>query len=429
MTGHHDSKQERHDMTAQSDPAMEPMWGKVTALALANSPAHGIRLRDLPDFLRAFAEVKLAAAQANEDLGLVDAERAHAIAQAAREVIEGAWLEQFPLRVVATGGGTSTNMNVNEVLATRATQILQSSGTLTVHPNDHVNRSQSSNDAYPTAAKIMLARLAFTAVTELRHLATSFRRVADRHAGVERLGRTAWQDAVMVSVSATHEAHALAADRFAEQIAAAARNLLAVPLGGTVLGTGVGAPLGYKELAVSNLATITGLELLPSPHPTDAFTHADAYSTLADAAARCAAVLYKQASDLKILSSGPNGGLSEVAIPKLQPGSSIMPGKVNPVVLNMVGQASYSIRAAALAVSLAVSGGEPDFNGNSPAVVASLAPALTELSSIVPVLAEKCIDGLEWNRDKLAALASQPYDRLIEQAETVGYDAVANRSA
>ncbi|WAM19160.1 lyase family protein [Rhodococcus sp. JS3073] len=415
-------------MRESTDLTNAQLWGKVTSLALQNSPDIGLRLHQLPEFVRAFAEIKLAAVRTNRDLGLLDTTRANAIEEAAVEVARGELLDQFPLRVVAVGGGTSTNMNVNEVLASRATQLLPSGSELTIHPNDHVNRSQSSNDAYPTAARLLLARQALDVASALRNLARSFIRQAERHSGVERMGRTGWQDAVMVSVSEIHMAQAAAAERFADQFEVAAQALYVVPLGGTVLGTGVGAPDGFAAAVVQQLADITGLPLRPSANPIDAFAHADGYSALADTAARCGSILYKLSHDLRVLSSGPNGGLSEVILPKLQPGSSIMPGKVNPVVPSMVGQASFSIRAAATAVSLAVAGGEPDFNSNSPSVVASLSPALTELAAVIPVFAEKCIDGLEWNRDRLAILASRPFDSLITQAEEDGYDAVASYS-
>ncbi|MBL1118611.1 aspartate ammonia-lyase [Streptomyces sp. 110] len=403
-----------------------PMWGKVTSLALQNSPAHGLRLWDLPEFIRAFAEVKHAAAHANRTMGLLDDTRASAIADAAVDVARGGLLRQFPLRVVATGGGTATNMNVNEVLAARAGRHLPADVSLDIHPNDHVNRSQSSNDAYPTAVKILLSRQALDVAAALRDLAGSFRRQAERHDGLRRLGRTAWQDAVMVSVSDMHEAHATAADRFAAQFEAAAQTLHVVPLGGTVLGTGVGAPDGFTQSVVEQLAGITGLPLTPSACPADAFAHADGYATLADIAARCAAILAKQCEDLRILSSGPNGGLSEIKLPTLQPGSSIMPGKVNPVVPTMVIQASFSIRAAATAVGMAVVVGEPDINPNTPAVVASLSPALTELAAVIPVFIDKCVDGIAWNRERLAALAARPFDSLITEAEEAGYDVVAD---
>lgn len=406
-----------------------PLWGKVTSLALANSPASGLRLRDLPEFVRAFAEVKLAAARANQDLGVLDEVRARAIVQAATEVARGDLLEHFPLRVIPTGAGTATNMNVNEVLAARATQLLPQDCELTVHPNDHVNRSQSSNDVYPTATKVLLARQALMVSAALRTLARSYNRLAEEYAGVERMGRTAWQDAVVVPVSATHRSHAAAAERFADQFEAAANSLHLVQLGGTVLGTGVGAPDGFALAAIKQLADITGLPLRQSANYVDSFVHSDGYSALADTAARCSTILFKQCEDFRILSSGPNGGLSELTLPKLQPGSSIMPGKVNPVVPNLVIQASFSIRAAAVAVGMAVASGEPDINANSPAVVASLSPALTELASVIHVLVEKCLDGLQWNRDRLAQLGSHPFDARIVDAETDGYDAVANRPA
>jgi aspartate ammonia-lyase len=412
-------------MTDSVGEVSKPLWGPVTALALQNSPPSGPRLRDFPHFIRAFGEVKLAAAQVNSDLGVVDSVRAAAIADAAIEVARGDLIAHFPLRVVSTGNTTATNMNVNEVIAARATEAL--GDRIATHPNDHVNRSQSSNDTYSTAAKVMLVRQAREVASSLRKLASSFTGQAERHVGVQRMGRTSWRDAVVVPVSATHRAHASAAERFAAQFENAAETLEAVQLGGTVLGTGVGAPKGFGTAAVAQLAEITGLQLRQSADLIDAFAHPDCYATLADTAARCATILFKWSQDLRILSSGPNGGLSELSLMTLQPGSSIMPGKVNPAVPTLVIQASCSIRAAATAVELVVAAGDPDYNSNVPAIVVALSPALTELASVVSIFADKCIDGLRWNQSRLAELASRPFDSLIAQAETDGYDAVAGR--
>ncbi|MFD5858711.1 lyase family protein [Streptomyces chartreusis] len=415
-------------MTESTDTAA-PLWGPMTALVLQNSPASGPRLRELPAFVRAFGEVKLAAARANGDLHVLDEVRAKVIAEAASEVAQGGLIDHFPVRLVATGGGTATNMNVNEVLAARATQLLPGDADLVIHPNDHVNKSQSSNDTYPTATKVLLVRQAYEAAAALRELAQSFHRQAEQNIGVDRMGRTSWQDAVIVPVSATLRAQATAAERFADQFEAAAQVLLAVQLGGTVLGTGVGAPEGFTAAAVDHLAEITGLPLRPSADRIDAFMHADGYAVLADTAARCASILFKWCQALCILSSGPNGGLSELSLPKLQPGSSIMPGKVNPAVPTMVMQATFAIRAAATGVGMVVASGDPDIAGHGPAVVAGLSPALTELSSVVAVLRDKCIDGLRWNKERLAALGATPFDAAIARAEEAGYDSVAGRSA
>ncbi|BCF86320.1 aspartate ammonia-lyase (plasmid) [Rhodococcus qingshengii] len=405
-----------------------PLWGAVTSLALQNSPPVGPRLRELPLFLRGWAEIKIAAAMTNREMGVLDSQRADAIVEAAEEVVRGELLDHFPLRVLPTGGGTATNMNVNEVIASRATQILSRTCDLKVHPNDHVNRSQSTNDTYPTAAKLLLMRQSGEICAALRMLGRSFRRQADANAGIDRLGRTGWQDAVSVPVSSFHGAQGVAAERFADQFEAVAGLLGSVQLGGTVLGTGIGAPPGFAPVAVGHLAAITGLTVKPSVDFADSFTHLDGYAALGDTAARCASILFKQASDFEILSSGPRGGLSELSLERLQPGSSIMPGKVNPAIPRLVIQASFAIRAAAFAVNLAVADGEPDINGHSPVVVANLSPALTELSSVIGLFAEKCVDTLSWNPARLAELNAYPFDTLITEAEHAGYDAIAKNT-
>ncbi|PSL00870.1 aspartate ammonia-lyase [Murinocardiopsis flavida] len=405
-----------------------PLWGKVTALALDNSPATGMGLQDVPALVSAFAQVKIAAARANRGLATVDEHRADAIVAAAAEVAAGRHMRHFPLRVIAAGGGTATNMNVNEVVAARATELASAERRVDVHPNDHVNRSQSSNDVYPTAVKLTLIPLVRAVAAELRRLAGGFDRQAHEHSGLLRLGRTGWQDAVAVPVAATHRGHAHAMRRLAGQLDDAERELHAIPLGGTVLGTGSGAPDGFAESALSHLRELTGRDLRRSEDLTDAFAHSDTYSLVADTAARTAAVLFKICQDLRILSSGPHGGLAEVALPQLQPGSSIMPGKNNPVIPNMVLQTGFSVRAAAYAVSMAVSAGEPDINLNGPAVVANLVPALDELQATIAVLNDKCVSGLRWNPDRLDTLRRGAYDRLIAVAEESGYEAALHGS-
>lgn len=376
-------------------------------------------------FVRGYAEIKIAAARANRSLRTLSSEQAQAIEAAASEVSEGNLLEHFPIRVVPVGGSTATNMNVNEVIAERATQLLGSGAGLRIHPNDHVNRSQSTNDTYPVATKLLLYRQSQDVSRALRRLVASHQRQAERTAGLTRLGRTSWQDAVEVSVSAGHQAQATVAERLASQFDRAAEDLTKAQLGGTALGTGIGAPSSFGELAVTELKNITGVPLHRSPDIIDSFVHADAYSALADVAARSATILSKQANDLILLSSGPRGGLSEVHLAALQPGSSIMPGKVNPAIPNLVVQTSFSIRAAATAVGQAVCDGSPDFNGNSPTVVANLSPALTELESSVAAFALDCIDRLEWNAETLERRRKHSYDSRIVEAESRGYEAVA----
>ncbi|MBK1783776.1 lyase family protein [Prauserella cavernicola] len=404
-----------------SDPHHAP--DGTTARSLAHSPTATLRLFDVPELIVALARVKHAAARANHENGLLPSTVAEPIEGAAQRFADGHDHDAFCLPVIAAGGGTATNMNANEAIAAAAR-----AGGVEVHPNDHVNLSQSSNDVYPTALKLALHPIAVAAADELARLAATFRIKAEEYASATRLGRTVWQDAVLVPIRDTHLGQAAAMQRLSDGLRTAARRLLAVQLGGTVLGTRAGSSQDFAERALGHLAGSTGLDLRPSESLTDAFAHSDVFSEVADAVARAGAVLHKIGQDLRVLSSGPVGGLRELTLPSIQPGSSIMPGKVNPVIPNMVIQASFGIRSASYAVSMAVAAGEPDINVNGPAVTASLYPALHALRENTAILNDHCVAGMVWNLDRLEEFKAGSYEDLMELARARGYD-TASRSA
>lgn len=397
--------------------------GRTTSLSLSHSPTKTIHLYDLPELVEAFAHVKQACARANGDLGLISADTAQAIIEATQTLLKGERHETFVLPVIAAGGGTASNMNANEAIAALAAE----SGTATepVHPNNHVNRSQSSNDVYPTCLKIALHPVASAAAAELDRLAETYEMKAAEYATASRLGRTVWQDAVIVPIRDTHHGHAAAMRRLADGLRFATASLLKVQLGGTVLGTGAGAAEAFADSAIAHLATATGLDIRPNDDLVDAFAHSDTFAAVADAAARAGAILFKLSHDLRILSSGPHAGLGELTLPAIQPGSSIMPGKVNPVVPNMVAQTSFGIRSAAYAVSMIVSAGEPDINVNGPAIAANLYPALHQLRESTAILNDSCVSGLTWNSARLEYYKDGSYEELIDMSASVGYDEAA----
>ena len=399
-----------------------PGHGPQTLLALANFPSHGRRFSDVPEFVRAYAQVKAAAATANVALGVLDAERGDAITAAAREVADGRHADRFPTALVQGGGGTSTNMNVNEVLAARATELLAGSGVV-VHPNDHVNRSQSTNDTYPTAMALALRALTAPAVAALGVLERSLLAKADEYGPLPRLGRTCLQDAVPLPVDATHRAQAAAVRRAAGGLRDAAAALTAVPLGATAVGTGIGAPDGYAAAAVSELAALAGVEVAVADDFFDALAHLDPYSALAAAAARAATTMGKIAADLRLLSSGPAGGLGEVVLPARQAGSSIMPGKVNPVIPELVIQLGFRVRGAAATVDLAVAAGELELNVMEPVVLDALVTALADVTAAAGTFATACVDGLRWDTAAVAGHLRGSLHEFVELAGDAGYDA------
>lgn len=401
--------------------------GKTTELSLDHSPTKAIRLWDVPELIVALAQIKKAASRSNCTIGNMERGISARIIAACDDLIEGRNHEAFVLPVIAAGGGTATNMNANEAIAIAADRI-STNGTDSsspVHPNDHVNLSQSSNDVYPTALKLALYPLAIAAADQLDALANTFRDKAVQYEGENRLGRTVWQDAVVVPISDTHAGQASAMERLASNIRHASQKLLRIQLGGTVLGTRAGSSVEFANTALEYLRQQTGLDLSPSENLIDAFAHGDVYAEVADAVGRAAVILQKISQDLRVLSSGPNAGLNELDLPVIQPGSSIMPGKVNPVIPNMVMQYAMVIRSASLSVAEAVVFGEPDINVNGPAVALVLYPALNNLQEAVRLLDEFCVRDMHWNLEQTRANTYASYEEAIESALVSGYDSVA----
>lgn len=399
------------------------LYGTQTELGAGNFDTERRRLSDVPTLQRRYAQVKAAAARANAALGVIDGDRAAAIVEAADEVAAGLHNSQFPTALVLGGGGTTTNMNVNEVLAKRATEL---SG-VEVHPNDHVNASQSTNDSYPTAMALTVYDLAQAPLAALSSLATEFDKKAAEYDDTRRLGRTCLQDAVTLTVGETHRSHAAAIRRGEAGLRSAVEVLLAIPLGATVLGTGLGAPVGYRDHALSELAVATGLSVTGSDDLFDALAHLDEYSAVASAAARASITMAKIAADLRLLSSGPNGGLAEVTLPTVQAGSSIMPGKINPVVPEYVMQLSYRIRGAAHTVESAVAAGELELNVMEPIIVDSLINIVEDVTSAAEKFSQLCIRGLSWDGSRLASNADSAFDKWVEMAAVEGYDATTEQ--
>ncbi|MDN5768400.1 MAG: aspartate ammonia-lyase [Humibacillus sp.] len=407
--------------------APDTLYGPQTALALLNFPEHGRRLADVPQFVSAYARVKGAAALANVQLGVITAPIGQGIAEAAKEVAGGSHHDQFPIALLQGGGGTSTNMNLNEVLAARASQLLRDRGEqVDVHPNDHVNRSQSTNDTYPTAMSLAVAELATDATGALDELEASLLLQAEANNDLVRLGRTCLQDAVPLTVGETHRAQARAVARGRAGIQSTVADLAAVPFGATAIGTSVGAPPGFASAAVFHLNEIAGTKCTVAPDFFDALAHLDPYSALAAAIVRSTVTVEKIARDLRLLSSGPTGGLGELRLPPRQAGSSIMPGKINPVIPELVIQLSQRVRGCGHTVDLAVAAGELELNVMEPVIFDALITMFEDLADAARFLAHACIDGMEWSRVGLERGLAGSLHHLVEVATDQGY---ANASA
>ncbi|MFC7580955.1 lyase family protein [Schaalia naturae] len=394
------------------------LYGKQTELGVENFGPGRRRASDVPMLIKNYGLVKEAAAEANRKLGVISGSQAQAIEQAAHEVAQGLHNEQFPTALVVGGGGTTTNMNVNEVIAARASEI---AGTL-IHPNDHVNASQSTNDSYPTAMALTVLDLAEAPIRALDDLALAFDSKADEYDQTIRLGRTCLQDAVTLTVGETHRSHSAAIRRTTSQLRTAVSALTEIPLGATVLGSGIGAASGYRREAVAQLSKLTGRKLAPSPDMFDALANLDPYARIAHAGARAALTMAKIAQDLRVLSSGPLAGIEEVMLPATQAGSSIMPGKINPVIPEYVMQLSYRIRGTSSTVEMAAAAGELELNIMEPIIIDSLIDIFDDLKSSATIFADKCIKGLTWDGSRLQANASAAFDRWIKKSSEVGYE-------
>ena len=375
------------------------LYGAQTQRAVQNFPVSG--LRPWRAFIWAMATIKRAAAGVNLDLGLLDAERAAAIVQAAQEVIDGQWDDQFIVDPFQAGAGTSHNMNANEVIANRATQIL--GGKLAeyrVHPNDHVNMAQSTNDTIPTAIRLGCLWRLEELLEAVQGLANALRQKAGEFDEIIKSGRTHLQDAVPVRLGQEFAAYARAVERDGERIRRAAEGLRRLGIGGTATGSGLNAHPEYHPRMVRRLSQLTGLELYTCD---DLF---EAMQSMADAAEFSAAMrtlaitLTRVANDFRLLASGPSTGLDEIRLPTVQPGSSIMPGKVNPVLAEMLNMAMFHVQGCDHTVALAAQAGQLELNVMMPIIAHNLFEMIQVSIGAIRTFTEKCVRGVQANRKK-----------------------------
>jgi len=389
-------REERDSIGIVRVPA-EAYYGSFTQRALENFPVSG--LRPDPRLIRALIEIKIAAARANEKLGLLEPRRARAIIRAGKEALAGKFDGEFPLDPFTAGAGTPIHMNVNEVLANRANEIL--GGRLgaydRVHPNDHVNLSQSSNDVFPTAIRILALDLAEALLEAAGKLEGDLRQKAQGHRRTLKSARTHLQDAVPITLGQELGGYATSLAKARGRIEEALRNLRRLGIGATAAGTGINSHPRYARLVVRELARATKLDLENAPDLVEATSSMADFVEIANALDEYAIELGRVSSDLRHLVSGPRTGLNEIRIPEVEPGSSIMPGKVNPSVPEMVNMVSFQASGCAQVVRLAGARGELDLNVFTPVIAFNLALALRILASASKILARRTIRGLRAN--------------------------------
>jgi len=415
---------EKDSMGEMRVPA-DALYGAQTQRAVENFPISNLRFPR--EFVRAMGLIKLAAAKANMDLGHLDRKVGEAIVNAAQEVIDGKLDSQFVLDIFQTGSGTSTNMNTNEVVSNRAIQMLGGvvGSKKPVHPNDHVNMGQSTNDVFPTATRLALLMGAQPLVTAAQELAGSLSRRSEEFAGVLKTGRTHLQDAVPITLGQEFSGYAACIHRGAEDVATASRQLQELNIGATAVGTGLNAGEDYQRLVVERLARDTGLPLEPAPNlfrVTQSMGDILAYSS---AMRRLAIEAGKVASDLRLLSMGPRAGISEISLPAVQPGSSIMPGKVNPSVPEMVNQVCFQVMGCDTTIATACEAGQLELNVMMPVIAWNALHASTILRQATMVLQTRCIDGLTANAGRARELLDRSTATATALSPYIGYAATA----
>lgn len=398
----HGGKRVEQDYVGEVTIAGDRLYGVNTVRGVENLTVSPLSVAHYAEFRDAFAQCKWAAALANRDNDVVTAQQCDAIVAACQEVIAGKFDTSLVVDLMEGSGGTSTNMNFNEVIANRAQQHLgHASGSYdVVHPNDHVNRSQSTNDVYPAALKIATYAMLGPLIAEVTTLGEVFDRKATEFADVLHLGRTCLQDAQPMRLGQVFGGYASLTKRLAEELAAVREKLRTLPLGGTAIGTGFGAPAGYRASVYAHLSDITGVEYMAPANPFDAMQNMDVFSRVSAELRTCAVSLAKIASDLTVLSSGPVGGLGELKLPEAQAGSSIMPGKVNPVLPMAIIQLSFAVVGNDVAVAQAVQYGELEINHFEPVVASRVFDSIALLKNGIERFAQKCVAGIEANVER-----------------------------
>ncbi|RTZ95766.1 MAG: aspartate ammonia-lyase [Deltaproteobacteria bacterium] len=420
------SDRQEHDSMGTVRVPAEAYYGAQTQRAVENFTISGLRFP--PVFIRQLAQVKKAAAAVNADLGLLDAARADAICRAAGEVMDGKFDEQFVVDLFQTGSGTSTNMNMNEVLASRANEILtgRRGGKSPVHPNDHVNLGQSSNDVIPTVIHLAAAgQLSRELLPALGLLLQTLKIKRDQFADVAKIGRTHLQDAVAMTLGDEFSGYARQIELGIERIDQGLPHLLELALGGTAVGTGINTHPLFARQVIARLADDTGLAFTEAANHFEAQAARDSALAMSGALKTLAAGLVKIAGDIRWLGSGPRCGLGEIRLSALQPGSSIMPGKVNPVIPEAVIQVAYQVMGNDTAILLGGQSGRFELNVAMPLIAYNLLQSIDLLTGAVRLLADKCIAGIEADRIRCRQYVDQSLALATLLVPHIGYDHAA----
>ena len=423
----HDPEMTRleHDLLGHRAVPAGAYWGIHTLRAVENFPISGQAIGLVPDLITALAAIKQAAARANADLGLLDTTRCDAIVAACQDIRDGLLQDQFVVDQIQGGAGTSTNMNANEVIANRALERMgQAKGRYDLlHPNEHVNLGQSTNDVYPTALRLAAWLGIQRLIAAMASLRTAFADKAAEFTDVLKMGRTQLQEAVPMTLGQEFTTFAIMLGEDEARLAEAATLILEINLGGTAIGTGITAHPDYAAKACAELARITGVPVVAAADLIEATQDCGAFVQLSGVLKRVAVKLSKTCNDLRLLSSGPRAGFGEINLPAMQAGSSIMPGKVNPVIPEVVNQVAFEVIGNDVTITFAAEAGQLQLNAFEPIIAYSLFRSVAHLEAACRTLETRCIRGITANRDRLRASVESSIGLVTALNPFIGYEA------
>lgn len=413
-----------HDLLGDKEVPQEVLYGIQTLRGLENFEISRVAINHFPNLVIALAQIKLASAKANYDLGLLPPKVFNTISQACEEIINGKWHTHFVVDMVQGGAGTSTNMNANEVIANRALEIMgyERGQYEFCHPNNHVNLSQSTNDAYPSSLNIALIYKSKKLIEILKDLVHSFRNKAKEFTSIIKMGRTQLQDAVPMTLGQEFEAYAITLEEEINRIEENARLFLELNMGGTAIGTGINADPKFGELVMHYLWEISGLPVRLATNLVEATQDTGAFVMFMSAIKRLAVKLSKISNDLRLLSSGPRAGIGEINLPPMQPGSSIMPGKVNPVIPEVVNQIAFKVIGNDLTVTMAAEAGQLQLNVMEPVIAQSIFESMMMLENGMKTLKYRCIDGITANEKKCREYVENSIGLVTALNPYLGYE-------
>ncbi|MCO5248689.1 MAG: aspartate ammonia-lyase [Chitinophagales bacterium] len=412
------------DLLGELQVPIEAYYGVQTQRGINNYKITNQMTSDYPKYIKAWGYVKKGAAQANYELGVLNKEIYEAIVKASDELIAGKFVSEFPTDMIQGGAGTTVNMNANEVIANIALEFMghEKGEYKYCSPNDHVNLAQSTNDAYPTAIKLAVYMMNQDLVKIMQNAANAFRAKAQEFSDVVKMGRTQLQDAVPMSLGQEFEAFAVSIENAIKNLNANAEGLLFINMGGTAIGTGLNAVKGYAELCTQRIAELTGFNVTKADNLVEATPDTSCYASYSSALKVACLRISKICNDLRLLASGPRAGLSEINLPPMAPGSSIMPGKVNPVIPEVVNQTCFKVIGNDLTVSFAAEAGQLQLNVMEPVISQALMESVHILGNALNILIEKCITGITANRENCSNMVKNSIGVVTALNPHIGYE-------